>query len=893
MAQRKTYIDGIRDSLTGDYYDFNQRMKREFGRVAVKLTPRPDLTTFTLNGRSRVNLIAVDWGNSNPIERAGSISTSRTDFGDTITLFYSDEFSFFSDSSAFFSQIETLHTPFPGTAQSLNIQNENFTAPNGLFIRPTGVTYRPTFAGSTFKIAPRIYNNFDDVQNLFYMFSGYNGTLRTNTYWPFRNCPNVKKIEYQGDISDDCVALGSVNFTYIDEDGIERYDAYPQGGNPEMVYRYVGQTIENYVLGVSDPLPTFGTEKLRFVDYPYAINNVIIGAASGNFTTSLMCPELTNPDIYDSPTMRLKMPTVKLSEDVIYTGNFMYGAKLFGIKEFPSSLIQLNDNISGVVRYTQYDYEYYANVPKVEDDKVVVRPEPVLTPKFIKQNISFSLGQALEQMYEDDSTPLLVPDIDVDSSVLQSVDMWYSAVEPDEFIYSTPVVIDGDFNPQPVEVKPLPNTVKWITSYCANLFSVSGIGSGLTFNINGQTYDFDNHITIPSLPTSLEVVASYLENTFQGCHGKAVSYEMDIMNARRPTIAYLTSKAYGDTSSSTSLDHNKLIINSNTEIYGDSNLATMVAQSYNYTMEDIYEHVKTRGFDPQYPELATSLYDLVIMDGITIEDNDCPNLEYAINWQKGMLEAANVIPGDMILLKVIPNIETIKTENAYSGLFNVTKIYTTGGARYSIKDTLPSVTLWNNNSGQRPILFRGSGTYAYEPLKQQFSDWFALTLDDFNIPEFFLKNQNLVNYNVFKGGLSSGNVIEFTPVLIDQFIMDHGIDNFPNTNAAIAYLTGVNPYNNSGSMKYPLRAFQGYFNYNITRYTYQNTVGNTVTKYYALPLVHENFRPPFPSGRLSRNNGQGGWVMIGRYGANNIFDVSTNALVDSYLSLVTNEFVQL
>lgn len=165
----------------------------------------------------------------------GDISLENQPCGEYITLVLYPNSRVGGFNSAFFSQIEILYDPLPyfvfltsqgDSSGNVKIESPNFEAPDGITDNEKLI---PTFSGSTFKKAPRIYS--DDAMSRMTKFPprDFVSESRLDAYTPFAGCPNVEEIEYQGDLSAEVTKiLTRCNFEQLDRYGRSKTDAWPK-----------------------------------------------------------------------------------------------------------------------------------------------------------------------------------------------------------------------------------------------------------------------------------------------------------------------------------------------------------------------------------------------------------------------------------------------------------------------------------------------------------------------------------------------------------------------------------------------------------------------------------------------------------------------------------------
>ena len=131
--------------------------------------------------------------------------------------------------SRFLSQLKRLNRPLPGFCFSngnLKVESENFEAKEGIFDAHFSM---PTFEGSTFKKAPKIYSDEAMSNMIQFPYFPQMGEERGSGWEPFRNCDNLEEILPQGTLDGEKLQLLSrCSFEYIDDYGISHCEAWPK-----------------------------------------------------------------------------------------------------------------------------------------------------------------------------------------------------------------------------------------------------------------------------------------------------------------------------------------------------------------------------------------------------------------------------------------------------------------------------------------------------------------------------------------------------------------------------------------------------------------------------------------------------------------------------------------
>lgn len=270
------YTCNLTDMLSGQSFDVPE--KPEFTTYTTRFKVKPgvkriDVSCFEDAG---MKVTGVCYGLEN------TVSTSLSgDCGEYVTVFSStDEFqpTFSRDDlvSRFLSNIDTLIDPLPECFRLLDnaeiaIDNPDFKAPKGILDNADSM---PTFKGSTFKVAPRIFSEAA-MKEMMVFPPRYDSSRRDNEiYAPFKECKNLERIENQGEFSDRLVYLGPCDFTLYDKDGFGDLSGYPTGGAPAQVNSYVNA--KKVHLGTT--FPVYDPKNLKVCIHHINIDEVVIDA---------------------------------------------------------------------------------------------------------------------------------------------------------------------------------------------------------------------------------------------------------------------------------------------------------------------------------------------------------------------------------------------------------------------------------------------------------------------------------------------------------------------------------------------------------------------------------------------------------------------------------------
>lgn len=386
------------------------------------------------------------------------------------------------------SQLDELSTPLPNPV-SCTILNENFTAPNGVFSAPSAVDNFPTFHGSTFKVAPRVFDTLDGQLT-------FPGVRDVGRGWnPFRDCPNITRIENQGTLGAQCVIVSSASLAYVETDGVFSDDgaisfaAYPTFSDdchPVVVDGWIAGPIagtddinNTLVLNSVDGLPPFPADKVVYWETPYNIDLVI----ERNNMGSLVFPTLPQ----DAPSLIHcinRLPQITLTDT---NGVMLYGHRTFGFA-LPDTVTEANFPVAGTMIDGRYDtYELVCQIMTKTESKRV--------------NDGVFIGGAdvtPDEVLTDDRDDLLAPDA---PSGLKVVRDYYSRIYglTGYMVFKNGRDFTNDTNHDLV-VPAMPNSVEEVYGYCNNLYE------GVTIHTSP--------LVIPPLGSSVREVGQYLFGTF-------------------------------------------------------------------------------------------------------------------------------------------------------------------------------------------------------------------------------------------------------------------------------------------------------------------------------------------------------------------------------------------
>lgn len=369
---------GLIDSVSGQAYsipfgapplyerDSLVRRLKQTSAYTYRITLKPGITELNLSGVEQL-LYAYNDGTDDQLHTFPNRDAPSTiSVGQKPTLILAstpDTAAPTIDFSTFFSQIETAHDAFPlltaGYTAPIAIDSENFTAPQGVFDITVKLEIQNqdriniNFHGSTFKIAPRIYSTLETLETF---------PIDGGGWEPFRDCPNVEKIEYQGTF-DKIRELYTVNFTYQDEQGNDVFNAYPEGGAPTRIENYI--TYTGAPVRMSSKFPVFSSENLQVITGHLTAQNFIFDAP----------PQLPFGGIDFSNASKLatlQLPTLSFDEAENHTGmnaNIMFTWSSLGVTiprqgrmKTIGGLYDIYQVLSQPDNDTDVDYEYSMNV---------------------------------------------------------------------------------------------------------------------------------------------------------------------------------------------------------------------------------------------------------------------------------------------------------------------------------------------------------------------------------------------------------------------------------------------------------------------------------------------------------------------------------------------------
>ena len=325
--------------------------------------------------------------------------------------------------SRFFSQIDTLYDPIPDIyiPQSGNIiiDSLEFKAPNGIFSNNYSRSY--TFNGSTFKVAPRIYSEY--AMSKMTNFPPVNSVdeNRENAYWPFKDCPNVESIEYQGDLDANVTKiLTRCNFEILDRYGRSDTSAWPKvvGEFNGNIFGYVSASYPT-LSNTTRLFDSFGKD-CKYIYKPWDVEQLLIDY-SGTYNLPIWGFSFENCENME----RLIFQDTQFALDIDLDGDYVRESIENG-----ADIKEENENLNIQFSFSSLGIQAPKSCRKVENlhnifsvffipwrENSSTRGEDIkmnhVTPSFLKNTI-YSWGDSLESLWagnfeKDENDVPLVP----------------------------------------------------------------------------------------------------------------------------------------------------------------------------------------------------------------------------------------------------------------------------------------------------------------------------------------------------------------------------------------------------------------------------------------------------------------------------------------------------
>lgn len=775
---KTTIFDGVKDLINDSTFTPPiTAQNSEPEPFALRFKVKAGVTELFLDfsDNTPANVTAVDYGLDQPVDY-NPFSAETKPCGSEVTIFFRSKGDSFSSGmycyedklSRFLSQIETLHTPFPrwvhvATGFPLIIDSPEFTAPEGLienidnfpkFSNPNGG------AASTFKTAPKIWASLKEF--------AFFPTRAMSLYAPFENCPNVTKIEPQGEFGEELEYLGPVDFMQYDENGFANPSAYPGGGAPREVNNYT-IPVADYSFDLGYQYPQFDMSRCEVFRNGYKIGRLHIGQNTTS-TSATMPVGISFNDAAGLDYLSVSLPKIVL-ESGNYTGNFYYGAKALGIK-VPDTVTKAFGIFEIDNLYVE-ESEVPGNNPPLypnlrSSDQQATQP---LTAEFAKTKLSFGYGAALEKIFPP-TEELICPDPPADLIVVSDY-----AINKGSSAATTYVSKKTDGSWGFYQVKPLPNGCEIIGSYCENLYSNQTLGT-TTFLWFGETGEQEKiqvtgDVIIPALPEASRIVRNNLKATIRGARGNAEQTHITNPEAAE-TKTYMF---YGEPATEYETFTGMTVV-ANFDPKIDGKIEQEWGRKYGSEGfgEDDGFNLMTIFIAQNAGMLPETYKTNLLSGGIIIETGPLPNLEYAINWQQDCWLDSTADPATMQTL-IVPIPDGVKSENAFQRALQFKAPSTDGhlsfysGSTFGRKD---DGSLAVNEDGKARIIHFATWVNPFAPVDVKQYD---LYLSDLELPIFNLTNTEQLTYSAFSDMF--GNIYGDA----DAFFTAYGVDNTITTTA--------------------------------------------------------------------------------------------------------------
>lgn len=646
--------DGLIDWFSGQSFSIEKETNLEPYRLPVKM--KAGVSSLVIPSQIQSIVWAVDRGLGNGVERGNESGLACGEYVSFYMYpgnnsFASPAYISYTSYSTFLSQFEILYTHFPEylsipqSSGTMKIDSPDFKAPKGIWDRVDFFVIN--FDGSTFKVAPKIFSEQSMKEREY--FPSRSRSLNNSVYAPFKNCPNIEKIEYQGDF-ENIVAIGACDFTYKDENGFDKLDAYPQGGSPLFINNYVNAKKIKF----SEKFPKFNGSKLQISDYHFNAEEIVIDSTAA--------PELPfgGVSFKNAEMQRLQLPVMNFKIDLpLQTPeelNFVFGWGNLGV-DAPNSV------------------KHCHNLHTIYQNSTTQRAElNIATPRALKENILFSWGQALEQMLPElDLTDDLMPKV---PNGLIRVEGYYRKVlighinevfEGGKFgSFRGRMMLDGEL--KNYQIQRLPATVENVYGYGMNLYSDQEVSTD---------------IFVPSIPSGV----IYMRDCYRRMFYNTVGPETNISSQDSATSTMLV----WSLSDASSVQHINLDFNLDATESGKfweqwakaSSIRVMRKYgSYVSSIPTSEGRVETvwdtqLGDSVSYQQFWNLMNEIdsphalamKIRSNIVLEKQNFTNLQYCGDWQKECFFAAAVDPSEIDCLLPLPQ---GKEWNAYQGALNIT-----------------------------------------------------------------------------------------------------------------------------------------------------------------------------------------------------------------------------
>lgn len=322
-----------------------------------------------------------------------------------------------ANTEAFYALVKSQSQPLPynfSLRANYTILNEDIEFPNGI---TNNTNSCPTFGGSTFKKAPRIYG--DLAMEAFVYFpenAGYASEIERETSWtyaPFLGCENVETVEYQGTLNGrNLKALGSCNFNFIDQNGYEDLSAYPKvaGDFNGTCAGYINARVTS-LSQFPQIFESIGKNCVNMIR-PFQVNTIIIDTV-GNYSLPLMGLDLSQCETLNM--LILDAPNFVIDADYIdnngNNANIMFTWGHLGIKAPMAAKVVENLHMLFAIFTPYRDETGDFNEKQLP---TLLKDMHYMDASWSKSNFIYNWGAALEEVeqssagdFDDNFVPLL------------------------------------------------------------------------------------------------------------------------------------------------------------------------------------------------------------------------------------------------------------------------------------------------------------------------------------------------------------------------------------------------------------------------------------------------------------------------------------------------------
>lgn len=717
--------DGYLDQLSGEKISFH----REDEPWKVGFKPKNPGSVFKLPEAILNLATSVDFGAG-----GGLTQQSSGICGEYAVLFFppisegSSVDLWSEDWSAFLSQIEELHNAMPPYLgvfvgwEPIVIDSPEFKAPEGIFNYFS--SSQPTFKGSTFKVAPRVFG--DVVMSITTSWPPGSGDYLSISYpWdPFDECPNVEYIEFQGTLGEYCEKIYGSYLTYKDEDGYERVEAYPDGGRPKIIANAI--QLGSFELDSGSSFPMWDCSQLEICISPVFANEVVLPTRSGTVSLPI------GPDIRSATNLKYYFNGIKSIVRGYPDGELrarqpcplVFGLKLLGI-DLPEG--------APALQYVEDTHMLWRHQMSVGEERFV---GITATPQVVKDYFNFSLGSALSSFYGSDTERLLMPETELPVATHVNrygevqVEEEYVGLEMNRGYYYVEIVGSGGATGFKIPKLVAPN-LKVLNGWLNNTLSFARSG-GLSFSFpGGPTISVDVKYYIPAPPNHKMALLNGYKYTCSYLSGNAIPYTSN----KPPSTVNLVFSVPGDYEEDT---YPIVVLNAKDFSLIHSDELDLFIKHFS---EEAYQALwKLTSTDTP---VSLDFEIALCKGGVVIEPVDTSAYTHVSNWQDGFFYKAQIDPTTIDNI-IIPVGGSTKVDGAY---------------RHALDIATPlrsSVKYIDHRSLPEPIVEDGLGTY--QPnftivygagVEEDLTEKFKFKLEEIDIPVFKLTNRNNQVYDTW------------------------------------------------------------------------------------------------------------------------------------------------